>query len=144
MKVPNLAALRARAGLSQSQLSELSGVSKDTISKLESGERPKAQAVTTAKLADGLGVRSEVLSGESVFPRDDSRNGRCASAVEKRMELFEIGKDLDEIGVELLLDLARELSLASTARQIASADPSSHPQPQPETEDANTSKERAL
>lgn len=112
MRVPNLAALRAQEGLTQSQLSELSGVSKNTISKLESGERPKAQAITTAKLAHGLGVRSEILSGEDSLAQDDSHNGRCGRAVEDRIELFEISKDLDEHRLGLLLEVGRQLRAA--------------------------------
>ena len=112
MRVPNLTALRAEAGLTQSQLSERSGVSKDTISKLESGEHAKAQAVTTAKLAHGLGVRSEILSAEDSLAQDDSHNGRCGRAVEDRIELFEIGKDLDEHRLGLLLEVGRQFRAA--------------------------------
>jgi transcriptional regulator with XRE-family HTH domain len=52
--VPRLAAVRKRAGLSQSTLAELAGVSEQTISRLERGA--KARFTTIALLAQALRV----------------------------------------------------------------------------------------
>ena len=117
MKVPNLAVLRGNAGLTQAQLCERAGVCKNTISKLESGERPTAHACTVKKLVDALGVGVDEISGKPGQLVDGHENGRrssasasaAASAVEKRIELFEIGKGLDERRLSLLLELGREL-----------------------------------
>ncbi len=62
MELPHLRGLRQRAVLSQEQLSERSGVARDTISKLETGRR-KAYPTTIRKLADGLEVEPRLLLG---------------------------------------------------------------------------------
>lgn len=56
VKVTRLEELRAKAFLTQESLAERSGVSRDTISKLETGERVNAHARTIAKLAKALNV----------------------------------------------------------------------------------------
>ena len=48
--------LRLDRGLSQMELHELSGVSQDTISKLETGGRPNPHPRTLRALATALGV----------------------------------------------------------------------------------------
>lgn len=55
--------IRKRAGLSQSQLAELSGVSLRMIQKYETGERNinNASAITVYKLAQTLKVNVEDL-----------------------------------------------------------------------------------
>lgn len=56
--------LRREAALSQQSLAERSGVSADSIVKLERGQRD-AQPRTLGKLADALGVEPrELLKGE--------------------------------------------------------------------------------
>lgn len=56
--------LRREAALSQRGLAERSGVSADSIVKLERGQR-EAQPRTLGKLADALGVEPrELLKGE--------------------------------------------------------------------------------
>ena len=59
----NLKRIRKASGLSQTQLSELSGVSMRMISKYETGEKDinKAHALTVFKLAEVLGVTVEEL-----------------------------------------------------------------------------------
>lgn len=116
MRVFNLGVLRCRAGLTQEQLAERSGICKDTISKLESGVRPTAQAVTAGKLAGALGVDAAELSTASAGLEPEGYSGTKANAVEKRLELFEIGEDLDERRLDLVLGLARELALGEPQR----------------------------
>jgi transcriptional regulator with XRE-family HTH domain len=48
--------IRLDRGLSQEELHELTGVSRDTISKMETGERPNPHPRTLRKLAEALGV----------------------------------------------------------------------------------------
>jgi transcriptional regulator with XRE-family HTH domain len=56
--------LRAQNALTLRALAEISGVSYDTINKLELGRRP-AHASTIRKLAHALGVEpSELMKGE--------------------------------------------------------------------------------
>ena len=62
MDLPHLRGLRQRAVLSQEQLAERSGVARDTISKLETGQR-KAYPTTIRKLAAGLEVEPGLLFG---------------------------------------------------------------------------------
>ena len=62
MDLPHLRGLRRRAVLSQDQLAEKSGVARDTISKLETGQR-KAYPSTIRKLAAGLEVKPQLLLG---------------------------------------------------------------------------------
>jgi transcriptional regulator with XRE-family HTH domain len=57
-----LRVLRLRAVMSQEQLADRSGVARDTISKLETGQR-RAYPSTIRKLALGLEVRPQMLMG---------------------------------------------------------------------------------
>ena len=54
---------RISKGLSQEELAEKSGVHRDTIHKLEAGQRP-ARPATIRRLADALAVRTEELTEE--------------------------------------------------------------------------------
>lgn len=65
LKVRRLAQCRTDAFLTQEALAARSGVSRDTISRLESGERVNAHAKTVAKLAEALGVRPIEITGAS-------------------------------------------------------------------------------
>ncbi len=47
---------RLDQGLSQEELHEMTGVSRDTISKMETGGRPNPHPRTLRKLAEALGV----------------------------------------------------------------------------------------
>ena len=62
MDLPHLRNLRRRAVMSQEDLAERSGVARDTISKLESGQRG-AYPSTIRKLAAGLDVEPRMLVG---------------------------------------------------------------------------------
>lgn len=57
-----LRVLRMRAVMSQEQLADRSGVARDTISKLETGQR-RAYPSTIRKLALGLDVKPQMLMG---------------------------------------------------------------------------------
>lgn len=62
--------LREEAILTVRELSELSGVSEDTITKIENGHRV-ARPSTIRKLAKGLGVEPQELkgAGSSAVPK---------------------------------------------------------------------------
>ena len=62
MEPDRLRLLRMRAVMSQEQLADRSGVARDTISKLETGQR-RAYPSTIRKLALGLDVRPQMLMG---------------------------------------------------------------------------------
>ncbi len=62
MDLPHLRRFRQRAILSQDQLAQKSGVARDTISKLENGQR-RAYPSTIRKLATGLEVEPQILLG---------------------------------------------------------------------------------
>ena len=81
MDVPRLRQLRQQAVLSQEQLAEKSGVARDTISKLETGQR-RAYPKTIHKLAASLDVE----------PRELIREGRQREPVEHPTQ----GKDHPE------------------------------------------------
>jgi transcriptional regulator with XRE-family HTH domain len=67
LDVPHLRSFRQRAVMSQEQLAEKSGVARDTISKLETGQR-KAYPSTIRKLAAGLEVEPRLLLGSVEYP----------------------------------------------------------------------------
>ncbi len=54
---------RLAKGLTQGELSEVSGVHRDSIQKLETGQRP-ARPSTIKKLSDALGVETDELVNE--------------------------------------------------------------------------------
>ena len=60
MDVSPLRRLRQQAVMSQQQLADESGVARDTISKLETGQR-RAYPTTIRKLAASLGVEPQKL-----------------------------------------------------------------------------------
>lgn len=62
MDLPHLRNFRQRAVMSQEQLARRSGVARDTISKLETGQR-RAYPTTIRKLATGLEVEPQLLMG---------------------------------------------------------------------------------
>ena len=62
MEPDRLRLLRRRAVMSQEQLADRSGVARDTISKLETGQR-RAYPSTIRKLAAGLDVQPRMLMG---------------------------------------------------------------------------------
>src|SRR5215203_738332 len=62
---------REEAFMTVRELSERSGVSEDTITKIENGHR-KGRGMTLRKLARALGVRLEELSPEQFEPTTDA------------------------------------------------------------------------
>ena len=69
MDVSPLRRLRQQAVMSQQQLADESGVARDTISKLETGQR-RAYPTTIRKLATSLGVEPrELVEGREGRPR---------------------------------------------------------------------------
>ena len=48
--------IRLDCGYSQEELHKLTGISRDTISRLETGDRPNPHPRTLRKLAEALGV----------------------------------------------------------------------------------------
>ena len=71
MDLPHLRNLWRRAVMSQEDLAEKSGVARDTISKLETGQR-RAYPSTIRKLAAGLDVEPGLLLGGVEYLEDES------------------------------------------------------------------------
>ena len=71
MDLPHLRDLRRRAVMSQEDLAEKSGVARDTISKLESGQRG-AYPSTIRKLAAGLDMEPRMLLGGVEYLEEES------------------------------------------------------------------------
>ena len=74
MEPDRLRVLRLRAVMSQEQLADRSGVARDTISKLETGQR-RAYPSTIRKLALGLDVRPQMLMGGVEYLDEGSVEG---------------------------------------------------------------------
>ena len=73
MDLRGLRAFRQRAVLSQEELARKSGVARDTISKLETGQRG-AYPTTIRKLAAGLGVEPRMLLGGVEYSDEQAEN----------------------------------------------------------------------
>lgn len=71
MDLPHLRSFRRRAVMSQEDLAEKSGVARDTISKLETGQRG-AYPSTIRKLAAGLDVEPRMLLGGVAYLEEES------------------------------------------------------------------------
>lgn len=80
MDLPQLRSFRRRAVMSQEQLAEKSGVARDTISKLETGQR-RAYPSTIRKLAAGLEVEPQLLLGD-----EQSRTSQEAEDPSEKLE----------------------------------------------------------
>jgi transcriptional regulator with XRE-family HTH domain len=65
-----IARWRSLAGLSQRELAERIGVSREYISMIESGKRPVSTRRLLADLAHALGVRVEELTAQPIQPRN--------------------------------------------------------------------------
>jgi transcriptional regulator with XRE-family HTH domain len=74
MDLPHLRDFRRRAVMSQEDLAEKSGVARDTISKLETGQRG-AYPSTIRKLAAGLDVEPRMLLGGVKYLDDEPEKG---------------------------------------------------------------------
>jgi transcriptional regulator with XRE-family HTH domain len=86
--------IRLRRGLSQADLSAMTGVAEFTISEIESGKRANPRPSTLRRLAQGLGVEVTDLYGEP-----DSPLGVAPSSQEK---LFNTGVLEEERGAQHL------------------------------------------
>lgn len=75
MDLPRLRRIRQGAVMSQEELAERSGVARDTISKLETGQRG-AYPSTIRKLAAGLEVQPQMLMGGVEYLEEDSEAER--------------------------------------------------------------------
>jgi transcriptional regulator with XRE-family HTH domain len=62
--------IRLRRGLSQADLSAITGVAEFTISEIESGKRANPRPSTLRKLAQALEVEVADLYGEPAYPKD--------------------------------------------------------------------------
>ncbi len=74
MDLPHLRDFRRRAVMSQEDLAERSGVARDTISKLETGQRG-AYPSTIRKLAAGLDVEPRMLLGGVKYLEEQPEKG---------------------------------------------------------------------
>jgi transcriptional regulator with XRE-family HTH domain len=74
MDLSHLRDFRRRAVMSQEDLAEKSGVARDTISKLETGQRG-AYPSTVRKLAAGLDVEPHMLVGGVRYLEDRPKKG---------------------------------------------------------------------
>jgi transcriptional regulator with XRE-family HTH domain len=87
--VSPLRRLRQQAVMSQQQLADESGVARDTISKLETGQR-RAYPTTIRKLAASLGVEpQELVEDREGRPRtpevsEGQEEGRCTDEPKKK------------------------------------------------------------
>lgn len=84
MEVPHLRRLRQQAVLSQQQLSQNSGVARDTVSKLETGRR-KAYPKTIQSLAASLGVEPREL----IAAPEETISGGAPEGAEQEMDQSE-------------------------------------------------------
>ena len=82
MDLPWLRDLRRRAVMSQEDLATKSGVARDTISKLETGQR-RAYPSTIRKLAAGLEVEPRMLVGGVKYLEDEPANEPAKDPSEK-------------------------------------------------------------
>ena len=71
MDLPRLRRIRQGAVMSQEELAERSGVARDTISKLETGQR-RAYPSTIRKLAAGLEVEPRLLLGGVEYGEEEA------------------------------------------------------------------------
>jgi transcriptional regulator with XRE-family HTH domain len=71
LNLPHLRSFRQRAVMSQEQLAQKSGVARDTISKLETGQR-RAYPFTVRKLAAGLEVEPRRLLGGVEYGEEEA------------------------------------------------------------------------
>lgn len=69
----NLKVLRERRRLTLDQLSELSGVDRGTINKIERSPAKRRRSLTTSRLASALGVDVDELTGPSLAEGDGAR-----------------------------------------------------------------------
>jgi repressor LexA len=91
--------LRLEKGLTQEELSKLSGISFPTISRYENGIRNEPKRSILKTLANFFGVTMDYLSGDS-----DIRDATCTAT-----EIAKIYEKLNDDDKRLLMELAKSL-----------------------------------
>lgn len=106
----NLKQLRMAQNMTQDDLAELLGTSKQVISRYENGQRsPKVSVV--GEFARVLGVSISELTGETGAPTHASEaNGMPWQLCESESELLTIYRDLNTLGQTTLIGTARGLA----------------------------------
>ncbi len=120
MKLPRLREVRERHGWSQRRLSEEAGVSRDSISNYETGQRD-AWPSTAGRLAEALGVEisdlMEVINhpkAQASLPPEDSERGDIDQQLIRQLEeLEEKAKEVEDDAeiarrVGLVVDLVKQ------------------------------------
>ena len=112
--------LREEALMTIAELSEKSGVSEDTISKIENGHR-KGRSITLRRLTMALGVAPEtLLPGDGPLP-PTRRTGRAHSAL--RFAREERSREFDERLSEARAAMERLAQFARGSRGDGRPDP---------------------
>ncbi|MGH3568110.1 MAG: helix-turn-helix domain-containing protein [Pseudonocardia sp.] len=101
----NLARLRSRRGLTQEELANASGVSVDTISRLERGARLAVRSGTLAALAEALGSSSGALIGLRPVEQDTQGAGQLRRAV-RALDLPDFAEPADVLPLAELHEAA--------------------------------------
>jgi transcriptional regulator with XRE-family HTH domain len=101
----NLARLRTGRGLTQEDLAHQSGVSVDTISRLERGTRKAARGGTLSALARTLGTSTSVLLGMAPPERTTLGADQLRRAVHA-LDLPDFAEESDVLPLEQLRDAA--------------------------------------
>ena len=91
--------LRKERGLTQEELSKLSGISFPTISRYENGQRDEPKLTILKTLANYFDVTIDYLVGDT-----DTKETNFTSD-----EIGRIFNDLDDDGKRILMDLAKTL-----------------------------------
>lgn len=113
-------AMREHAGLSQGQLAYKAGTTPPQISRLENDERPKAWAVTLARIAEALGTSVDYLVGLTDDPGIETRTDyvppELADAV---LEIQEIWRRVHRADPEAAKELTRIAIIQGKAFETA-------------------------
>lgn len=124
---------RLRAGMSQDQLSKISGVDKKTIQRIETGKTKSPDAITVERLAKALNRKPEDLSEEPDARKDDKKylrnleyrpiktylDGETALAFEVVEQLYGISVRSQILMAPLFSALLAEGSLAWRREQLS-------------------------
>jgi transcriptional regulator with XRE-family HTH domain len=115
---------RDLAGLSQRQLAERIGVSREYISMIEAGKRPVSTRRLLADLAHALGVRIEDLTAQPVPPRnpDELILYSLAPSIRRALDGEDGPPERVRPVVEVAADVDRSLALRMAADWDALAD----------------------
>jgi transcriptional regulator with XRE-family HTH domain len=108
---------RDLAGLSQRELAERVGVSREYISMIESGRRPVSTRRLLADLAHALGIRIEDLTAQPIAPRnpDEMVLYGLAPAIRRALDQEDPPPDTPRTRTQLAADVDRCLALRMAA-----------------------------